>query len=148
MTNDPNPNNAEQFREVRENRQPGSYNREEVVIDAARERRVLLNRLSQLIWLLGGALMVLLGIRFILKLIAANPANPFAVLVYRFTDLFLWPFFGLTVTPQSGGIVLEIYTLIAIAIYALITWAVVKLLWVIFAPSRTRQVTSYHQEQQ
>ena len=146
MTNNPNQDNAEQFREVRENRQPGYYNREEVVVDAARERQVLLTRVSQLFWLLGGVLMALLGIRFVLKLIAANPANPFALVVYRFTDLFLWPFFGLTVTPQSDGIVLEIYTLIAIAIYALITWAVVKLIWVLFAPSRSRQVTTYHQE--
>src|SRR5512140_1978730 len=108
MTNEPIREDGDNIREVNESRQPGSFNREEIVVDSARERQVLLTRVSQLIWLAGGFLMALLGIRFILKLIAANPTNPFALVVYKFTDLFLWPFFGLTITPQSNGIVLEI----------------------------------------
>src|SRR5512145_623029 len=47
---------------------------------------------TQLIWLGLGILEVLLALRFFLKLIAANPSNLFASLLYSFTDLFLFPF--------------------------------------------------------
>jgi len=145
MTNDPNIEDADRVQEIRETHSPGEVNREEVVYDTGRERQATLVRITQLVWLLGGLLIGLLGIRFILKLIAANPANPFAALVYQFTDVFLWPFAGLTVTPGVGNVVLEIPTLIGILIYALITWAVVKIIWVLFAPNRSRRVTTYRQ---
>jgi len=97
-----------------------------------RERRILTFKVTQLVWLLLGILEALLALRFGLKLIGANPASPFAVLIYGFTDLFLFPFAGLTGTPAAGGMVLEISTLIAMVVYALIGWAVERILWVIF----------------
>ncbi len=146
MSNDPNLEKTNPVREVRESRQPGAIQRQEVVYDPGKERIAFLYRLSQFIWLLSGALLATLGLRFILKLMAANPANVFAALLYRFTDIFLWPFFGLTVTPATHGVVLEIPTLIAIVIYALLTWALVKLIWILFEPGESRRVTTYHQE--
>ncbi len=146
MTIDPNHEDAERIREVREQRIPGAVQRQEWVVDRAQERQVLLYRLSQLIWLVSGIVLSLMGIRFILKLVAANPANVFAALVYQLTNVFLWPFFGLTITPRAGGVTLEFFTLVAILIYALITWAVVKLIWILFAPGRTGSVTTYHEE--
>ena len=146
MTNDPNLERTNPVREVRESSEPGAVQRQEVVYDPNKERIALLYRVSQFIWLLSGALMVTLGLRFILKLMAANPDNVFAAVLYRFTDIFLWPFFGLTITPQTHGVVLEIPTLIAILIYALLTWALVKLIWIIFQPGESRRVTTYHQE--
>jgi hypothetical protein len=50
---------------------------------------------------------------------------------YSFTGLFLLPFAGPTVTPAVGGMVLEISTLIAMAIYTLLTWAVERVVWLI-----------------
>ncbi len=67
-----------------------------------------------------------------MKLIGANPASPFAAVLYGFTDLFLFPFAGLTGTPAVGGMVLEVSTLIAMVVYALIAWAVERIIWVIF----------------
>ena len=83
------------------------------------ERRIFTFKATQVIWLLLGILEVMLALRFVLKLIAANPASPIAAAIYSFTDLFLFPFAGLTATPAVGGMVLEISTLIAMAIYFL-----------------------------
>jgi hypothetical protein len=58
-----------------------------------------------LIWLLLGILEAMLALRFGLKLIGANAASPFAVFIYGFTGLFLFPFAGLTGAPAAGGMV-------------------------------------------
>ncbi len=103
-----------------------------------RSRRNLAYKITQLIWLLLSILEVLLGLRFLLKLLAANPYNPIAELIYSITNVFLAPFMGLTRTPSTDGVVLEIYTLIAMLIYALIGWAIVRIVWLIlYRPGRS-----------
>jgi len=96
------------------------------------EQRVFTFKATQLVWLLFGILEALIALRIVLKLIAANPASPIAALIYRITDLFLWPFAGLTATPSAGGMVLELSSFIAMIIYALIAWAIERTIWVIF----------------
>ncbi len=97
-----------------------------------RERRIFTFKATQLVWLVFGILEALLALRFVLKLIGANPASPFAVALYGFTNLFLFPFAGLTGTPAVGGMVLEFSTVIAMVVYALIGWGLERLIWVIF----------------
>jgi hypothetical protein len=97
---------------------------------------------TQLIWLGLGILETLLILRVFLKLIAANPGNMFASLLYAFTDLFLFPFAGLTQTPAVGGMVLEIHTLIAMVVYALAAWALERIVWVLFYRPRESQVVT------
>ena len=97
-----------------------------------RERRIFSFKATQVVWLLFGILEALLALRFGLKLIGANPASPFAVGLYGFTNLFLFPFAGLTGTPAAGGMVLEFTTIIAMVVYALIGWAIERIIWVIF----------------
>ena len=65
------------------------------------EERTFIVRLTQLVWLLFGILEALIGLRVLLKLIAANPNSPFAALVYNASSLFVWPFAGLTRTPAA-----------------------------------------------
>ena len=125
----------------------GSHeHRQEVVENISAEKNMALSRVIQFIWLLTGILEAMIGLRFILKLIAANPNAPFAQLVYSFTDLFLWPFQGLTATPSANGMVLEISALIAMLVYALLTWIVAKLLWLLFASKPVRSVRTYERE--
>ena len=97
-----------------------------------RERRIFTFKATQLVWLFLGVIEAFLALRFILKLIAANPDSPFAVFIYGFTGLFLLPFAGLTATPQVGNMVLELSTMVAMVVYALIFWAVERLVWLIF----------------
>ena len=92
-----------------------------------------LRRLTSLIQLGFGVLNGLIGLRFLLKLMAANPANPFASLVYFVTSPFLWMFQSLTHTPSFEGIEIEFFSLIAIIVYALIGWIIVQLMWILFS---------------
>lgn len=127
-------------------RDQGGERHERLVEDIGAERRVRLGKVAQFTWLLAGLLEAVLGLRFMLKLIAANPNAPFAQLVYGFTDLFLWPFHNLTPAPAAQGMVLETSTLIAMIVYAIIAWSLVKLLYLIFLPSRTRTVSVYQRD--
>jgi len=91
---------------------------------------------TQIILLLFGALETLIALRFMLKLIGANPESPIVALIYGFTALFLIPFVGFMNSPTFGRVVLEIYSLFAIFIYALIALAFEKLIWVIISRPR------------
>jgi uncharacterized protein YggT (Ycf19 family) len=95
-----------------------------------------LRRLTGLIQLAFVILNGLIGIRFLLKLMAANPANPFARLIYFITTPFLWPFQGITYTPSFQGIQIEFFSLIAIVVYSLVCWIIVQLIWLLFARLR------------
>ena len=99
-------------------------------------------KLAQVVWFVFGIVEALLGLRFALKIIAANPENPFASIIYAITAPFMFPFRDLTVTPSAGGIVLELNTLIAMAVYALLAWAVFNVLALIF----TRPVRPVHHD--
>lgn len=102
------------------------------------EQRVFTFKLTQLVWLLFGLLEALIALRIFLKLIGANPANAFAALVYSFTGLFLWPFFGLTGTPAANGMVLEIPSVIAMFVYALLAWVIARVVWLLlYRPRET-----------
>lgn len=104
------------------------------------EQRIFTFKATYVIWLVAGLLEALLAFRVGLKLIAANPANPFAMAIYGFTNLFVFPFAGLTITPAANGAVLEISTLIAMVVYALVFWAVERLVWVILYRPRQAAV--------
>jgi len=97
-----------------------------------RERRIFTFKATQVVWLLLSIFEALLALRFVLKLIGANPASPFAVALYGFTGLFLFPFTSLIGAPALGGMVLEVSTLIAMLVYGLIAWAVERIIFVIF----------------
>lgn len=84
-------------------------------------RRAVL-KVDQTLWLLLSMLEVLLGMRVILKLIAANPASGFAKFIYGASDVFLLPFYGLTQTPSANGSTLEIFAIIAMIVYAILFW--------------------------
>jgi hypothetical protein len=98
-----------------------------------REQRIFTFKVTQLIWLFLGILEALIALRIGLKLIGANPESPIVALIYGLTFLFLFPFEGMITTPTSaGGMVLELSSFFAMLIYALIAWAVERIVWVLF----------------
>jgi len=126
----------------------GTVREQRVTKNSAAERIGLAQKLGQLVWILSGVLEAVLGLRFLLKLIAANPSAPFVQIVYGFTDLFMWPFTALTVTPSTEqGMILEIPTLFAMLVYGLVAWAVVKLLHLLLIPSSSETVTVFRREE-
>jgi hypothetical protein len=62
------------------------------------------------------------------------------------SELFLWPFRNIVTNPAFGSSVLEITSMIAMIVYPLIGWAIVRLIWVLFYRTPTSQVTTYDRE--
>lgn len=102
----------------------------------ADEQRVVTFKLTQLVWLFFGVVEGLIGLRVLLKLMAANPDNPFAVFIYGITEVFVLPFQGLTAEPSAAGFVLEIHSIIAMLVYALLAWVIAKFVWVLLYKPR------------
>ena len=97
-----------------------------------REQRIFTFKATQLIWLLLGILEALIALRIGLKLIGANPDSLIVTMIYGFTSLFLFPFTGLINSPTVGNMVLELSSMFAMLIYALIAWVVERVVWLIF----------------
>jgi len=86
---------------------------------------------AKIVSIIGGLIMGVLALRFILSLLGANRDNAFADLVYGISYPFAAPFFGLFgYTPTYGDARLEFETLFAIGVYALLTWLITRLLTV------------------
>ncbi|HTX78995.1 MAG TPA: YggT family protein [Longilinea sp.] len=128
--------------------QGGFEHQEKIVEDKGLERQLMTDRITRFIYLAFGILESLIGLRVILKLIDANPANTFARLLYEVTDLFLKPFISLVVNPASGGLVLEITSLIAMVVFAMICWMIDQLVRLILYRTRTRTVAIVNKERQ
>ncbi|MDO9087379.1 MAG: YggT family protein [Anaerolineaceae bacterium] len=107
--------------------------------------RVATFKATQLIWLFLGILEALLALRFIFKLVGVNEANTFASFLYGLTGIFLAPFSSLTGAPSTAGMTFEFSTLIAMFVYAMIGWALERLVYVLFyrprGPVSTQQRT-------
>lgn len=95
------------------------------------DRQIVLRKTTRVIWWLTGVLEGFLGLRLVLRMMAANPGNPFASFVYAITNLFLWPFQTLINNPSSEGAVLEVSTVIAMMVYLLLAWLVIEMLWLL-----------------
>lgn len=121
--------------------QPGYAMTEQVTRDVAAERRLGWSQVSRIVGTLLIILNILLGIRFVLHLIGANPASLFAVFIYGITWIFVAPFTGLIATPTSGTITIEVTTLIAMAVYALFVWVALRVVRIAADRPTSRTVT-------
>src|SRR5512140_1363901 len=127
--------------------QPGYAATEQVTRDVAAERRLVFYQITRVMWAILGLVEILLGLRFVLKLIAANAESGFGALIYGVSGVFTAPFAGLVTTPASGGNVLEVTTLIAMAVYALFFWIVVRMIGIVADRPSARTATRSVREQ-
>ncbi len=81
----------------------------------------------QIVWYILGVIEVLLGFRIILKMLAANPNSGFASLIYAVSELFVAPFYGIFRPAVAGGSVIEWSTIVAMIVYLILAWLIVKL---------------------
>lgn len=108
-----------------------------VVEDEAGDRLSMLDMLSRVIWFLTGLLLVGLVFRFILKATGANTGSSFVSFVYNATAAFVAPFRGIFSDSVSGNNVLEVSTIVAIVVWALVAFFVTWLLGILLGgPSR------------
>jgi len=119
--------------------------REEQIFDDPYQRRMnVLDRTARIIYFVMGFLEVLLALRFLFRIIGADPNNGLVNFVYNFTGVFVGPFNGIF-NDQSlqRGNVIEVSTLLAMAMYAILTYGIIQLLYLVLTPSRsTRSVFS------
>jgi len=105
-------------------------------------RRETSIKIMRAIYLMFGLIEALLAIRFVLKALGANAEAGFAQLLYGVTGPLVAPFSGLFGTTQAAsGAVLEVHTLIALVIYALLTWLLVRGASLAFGEGRSASVT-------
>ncbi len=77
---------------------------------------------------------VMLIIRFLFKLIGADPNNAFAYLLYTLTDVVMFPFANIVPSPSlHPNQAFEFSALIAMGIYWLIFWAIRRFLHILVA---------------
>jgi len=88
-----------------------------------------------LIYFALGVLEILLAFRLILKLMGASTSSGFVKLIYSLSGIFVYPFEGIFSRWLSPGLettsVFEPSTLVAIIVYAVLVWGLVKLLRVL-----------------
>lgn len=84
--------------------------------------------LKRIVWYIAGVIIALLAIRIILLLLGANDASGFVSFVYGLSAIFAAPFYGIfSYQPAYGVSTLELSSLVAIAVYALVAWGIAKL---------------------
>jgi hypothetical protein len=94
-------------------------------------------RVVNITYFLFGALELLLAVRVILQLVGVNAENGFASFIYGLSAPFVALFASLLQNPTLGGAsVLEITTIIAMLVWAIVAWLVGRLIWL--ALSRPR----------
>jgi uncharacterized protein YggT (Ycf19 family) len=116
-----------------------------VVADEAADRWSVLDLATRLIWFLTGLLLVGLVLRFIFKATGANGGSSFVSFVYNATAAFVAPFRGIFTDSVSGNNVLEVSTLVAIVVWALVAFFVTWLLGILLG-GPSRGVREYRRE--
>jgi uncharacterized protein YggT (Ycf19 family) len=86
-----------------------------------------LYRGTQIVWYVLGILEGLLAFRFILKLLGANATAGFTSFIYGVTRPFVSPFLSVFRTTRVEGSTFEWATLLAMLVYWLLAWAIIKL---------------------
>lgn len=74
-----------------------------------------------------GVVEVVVGLRILLKLFAANTSAPFVMWIYETSESLIYPFKGMFPSPAvEGGIVIEFSALFALVCYALIGFLIIE----------------------
>jgi hypothetical protein len=104
-------------------------------------RRATSIKVTRALYLIFGMIEALLLIRFGLKALGANAEAGFAQLMYGITGPLVAPFMGLFGSPRAtSGATLELHTLVALVIYALIAWLLVSGARIVFGEGRSASV--------
>ena len=86
-----------------------------------------LYRGTQIVWYILGVIEILLLFRFMLKLLAANPAAGFTRFIYGVTQIFAAPFLSVFRISRVDGNIFEWTTLLAMFVYFIVALGIIKL---------------------
>lgn len=85
-------------------------------------------RVIRLIWFIAGVIDVLVGLRFLLKLLGASTASSFVGLIYGLTAPLVGPFQNIFPVSGSGTFIFEPASIVALIIYPLIALGAASLI--------------------
>jgi len=95
--------------------------------------------LANIVYFIAGLFEISLLFRLVLKMTGANPGSGFVSAIYSFTQLLMLPFrsiFPVTTTTEVGiRAVFEPATLVAMLVYAVVAWGVVRLIAILAGQS-------------
>lgn len=83
--------------------------------------------ITRILWYVFYVIEALLAFRFILKLLGANPGAGFSSLVYNLSSIPLAPFRFVFNNNAVGNSVFEWSTVLAMIVYWVLVWGIVKL---------------------
>lgn len=92
-------------------------------------QNLIVRRIISFDYYLVVALEILLALRWLLRLFGANEENQIARFIYALSRPFVAPFGNLFSEPVPN---LEINTLVAMGIYALLAWLVGQFIWLVW----------------
>lgn len=127
---------------VRETLTTQSENTNPVKVAPIQVKATNTQSLGYLIYFIFGILEVLMAFRFVFKLAGASVSSTFVRFIYSITGIFILPFEGIFRKGIAQGVettsVLEPSTIVALVVYVLLAWGIVKLIGVL---SGNRQET-------
>jgi len=105
-------------------------------VDAANQNSAVA-RVVNVVYYLFGIVEVVLVIRVLLHLIAANSGNAFANIIDAISYPFVVLFASLVPNPILGTTsVLEITTIVAMVVWAIVAWLVARFVWLVMSRPR------------
>lgn len=125
---------AEQIRQVREVDSDGlATSKTTRIVDdsipATTDKAGTTDTAARIVWFIAGVLLILLAFRFVFIMLGANQGNGFVDFIYSVSHPFAAPFFGILGYEQTlGDARVEISTLIAMVVYSVVAYGIVKLL--------------------
>jgi uncharacterized protein YggT (Ycf19 family) len=94
-------------------------------------------RVTQLVYWIFGLVEGLIAIRIVLKILGANAGAGFAEFIYGITSPLIAPFNGLFGNQVAQGSVLELSSIVALVVYALLAWVIGRLAWIMVGETRS-----------
>jgi YggT family protein len=134
MTHDSqNDSNIERRQDLEHDEEAFRLYQEKKRLRAARLNTPFVWIINTIYWLVG-ALEILLGLRFLLRIFGANPQNEFARSINNLSAPFITPFSTLFISPTAGGgaYIFDVNIAIAMLAYALLSCLTVSLVRFIF----------------
>ncbi|HLV99885.1 MAG TPA: YggT family protein [Ktedonobacterales bacterium] len=95
-------------------------------VDAPESAAQRMRRISTTIRYVFIVIEIVLALRFFLKLVGANPNSPFGVFLFGITDPLAAPFDSLVGNPRIGGGEAELTTLLALIVYPVFCWILIR----------------------
>jgi len=108
-----------------------------VAYDPFEGRRVAAFRITQIVYWVFALIEGLIAIRLVLRALGANPSAGFAQFIYGITAPLVAPFVGLFGNPSYQNSVLELSSIVALIVYALIAWLIGRLVWILVGETRS-----------